>query len=147
MSLFATSVVLLLAAVQGGINPAIVQAPGSPVQVNRAKVFNVVAGEPAVLFYAATNVTDYDVEEFTITAYIFDETGTLKARQTAPGRRMLEKGSTKYSTMVLDGWAVTATHRIVFGVNQALPAGSEKWWHAELEPSAKEAVKGIKGAQ
>lgn len=144
MTLLATSVIALLAASAAEITPAIVQAPGSPVQVGRAKVFNIVAGEPAVLFYAATNLTDQDLEEFTIVAYIFDETGTLKARQTAPGRRELEKRSTKYSTMVLDGFPVTAAHRIVFGVNQALPAGSEKWWHAELEEAAKAAVKGLK---
>ena len=144
MTLLATSVVLLLAGSAGEITPAIVQAPGAPMQVSRAKIFNVVADEPAVLFYAATNLTDQDLEEFTIVAYIFDEKGTLKARQTAPGRRTLEKRSTKYSTLVLDGFPLTATNRIVFGVNQALPAGSEKWWHAELEEAAKEAVKGLK---
>lgn len=144
MTLLATSVVLLLAASAGEITPAIVQAPGSPVQLGRAKIFNIVADEPAVLFYSATNLTDQDLEEFTIIAYIFDEQGTLKARQTAPGRRTLEKRGTKYSTLVLDGSAVTATSRIVFGVNQALPAGSETWWHAELEEAAKAAVKGLK---
>ena len=141
MTLLATSMVLLLAVSAGEITPAIVQAPDSPVRVSRAKVFNVVADEPAVLFYAATNLRDYDLEEFTIVAFIFDAKGTLRARQTAPGRRTLEKGSTKYSTMVLDGWAVTATDRVVFGVNQALRAGSEKWWHAELEELVKEATK------
>ncbi len=144
MTFLATSVVLWLAASAGEVTPAIVQAPGSPVQLSRARVFNIVADEPAILFYAATNPTDQDLEEFTIVAYIFDEQGTLKARQTAPGRRLLEKRSTKYSTLVLDGWQVTATNRIVFGVNQALPAGTEKWWHAELEERAKEAVKGLK---
>src|SRR5687767_8987679 len=126
----------------GEITPTIVQAPDSPITVSRPKIFNIVPAEPAVLFYAATNVTDQDLEEFTITAYTFDAQGTLKARQTAPGRRTLEKRSTKYSTMVLDGWAVTATDRVVFGVNQALRVGSDKWWHAELEEAAKEAIKG-----
>jgi hypothetical protein len=144
MALLATSMVLWLAASAGEMAPATVQAPNSPIQVSRAKVFNIVADEPAVLFYAATNLTDNDLEEFTIVAYIFDAKGTLRARQTAPGRRSLEKRSTKYSTMVLDGWAVTATDRVVFGVNQALRVGSEKWWHAELEEAAKEAVKGLK---
>ena len=74
-------------------------------------------------------------------AFIFDAQGVLKARQLAPGRRTLEKGTTKYSTMVLDGWAVTATDRVVFGVNQAQRVDSEKWWRAELEETAKEAVK------
>jgi hypothetical protein len=144
MTFLATSVVLLLAVSAGESAPAIVQAPDSPVRVSRPKVFNIVADEPAVLLYAATNVTDDDLEAFTIVAYIFDAQGTLKARQTAPGRRTLEKRSTKYSTMVLDGWPVTATDRIVFGVNQALREGSEKWWSAELEEAAQAAVKGQK---
>jgi hypothetical protein len=142
MTLLATSIALLLAVSAGEMTPTIVQDPDSPIRVSRPKVFNIVSDEPAVLFYAATNVTDHDLEEFTITAYIFDAQGTLKARQTAPGRRTLEKRSTKYSTMVLDGWAVAATDRVVFGVNQALRVGSEKWWHAELEGAAKEAIKG-----
>ncbi len=144
MTLLVTLVMVLLAASAAEIASAVVQAPGSPVQVGRAKVFNLVADEPAVLFYAATNLTDQDLEEFTIVAFIFDENGTLKARQTAPGRRELERRSTKFSTMVLDGFPVTATSRIVFGVNQALPAGSDKWWHTELEEAAKAAVKGLK---
>ena len=43
--------------------------------------------------------------------------------------------------MVLDGRAVTATDCIVIGVNQAQRTDSEKWWSAELEAAAKEAVK------
>ena len=141
MSLLAASVVLLLA-VSGGDNvPAIVQAPDSPVRVDHAKIFNIVADEPAVLMYAATNLTDNDLEQFTIIAFIFDAQGTLKAKQMAPGRRTLEKRSTKYSTMVLDGWAVTATDRVVFGVNQAQRIDSEKWWHAELDEAAMAALK------
>jgi hypothetical protein len=144
VTLLATSVILSLAVSAGDIAPTIVQAPDSPVRVSRPKIFNIAAGEPAVLFYAATNMTDDDLEAFTIVAYIFDAEGTLKARQAAPGRRTLEKRSTKYSTMVLDGWPVTATDRIVFGVNQALREGSEKWWSAELEEAAKASVKGQK---
>jgi hypothetical protein len=131
----------MLAAPAGEVVPTVVQAPDSPVRVDHAKVFNVVANEPAVLMYAATNLTDNDLEQFTIIAFIFDAQGVLKARQLAPGRRTLEKGTTKYSTMVLDGWAVTATDRVVFGVNQAQRVDSEKWWRAELEETAKEAVK------
>ena len=141
MTLLATSVALMLVAPAGEVVPTVVQAPDSPVRVDHAKVFNVVANEPAVLMYAATNLTDNDLEQFTIIAFIFDAQGVLKARQLAPGRRTLEKGTTKYSTMVLDGWAVTATDRVVFGVNQAQRVDSEKWWRAELEETAKEAVK------
>lgn len=142
MALLATSLVLALAVSAGEIAPAIVQAPDTPVRISRPKILNIVPDEPAVLFYAATNLTDADLEAFTIVAFIFDAQGTLKARQSAPGRRTLEKQSTKFSTMVLDGWPVTATDRIVFGVNQALRDGSEKWWSAELEEAAKAVVKG-----
>ena len=141
MTLLAASAVLSLAVFAGENVPAIVQAPDSPVRVDHAKIFNIVADEPAVLMYAATNLTDNDLEQFTIIAFIFDAQGTLKAKQLAPGRRTLEKRSTKYSTMVLDGWAVTATDRVIFGVNQAQRVDSEKWWHAELDELAKEAVK------
>jgi hypothetical protein len=121
--------------------PTVVQAPDSPVKIERAKVLNVGAAEPAVLLYAATNLTDAELEQFTVIAYIFDADGILKTRQVAPGRRTLEKKETKFSTMVLDGRAVTATDRIVIGVNQAQRTDSEKWWSAELEAAAKEAVK------
>ena len=141
MTLLAASAVVSLAVFAGENMPAIVQAPDSPVRVDHAKIFNIVADEPAVLMYAATNLTDNDLEQFTIIAFIFDAQGTLKAKQLAPGRRTLEKRSTKYSTMVLDGWAVTATDRVIFGVNQAQRVDSEKWWHAELDELAKEAVK------
>jgi hypothetical protein len=121
--------------------PRVVQAPDAPVRIDRVKLLNVVAGEPAVLFYAATNLTDDDLEQFTVITFIFDAQGTLKARQTAPGRRTLEKRSTKYSTMVLDGWPVTATDQIVLGVDKAQRTESDKWWSAELEAAAREAVK------
>jgi hypothetical protein len=123
------------------IASAIVVAPDSPVKLDRAKVLNVGANEPAVLLYAATNAVDYDLEHFTVIAFIFDAEGTLKAKQIAPGRHMLEKGTTKFSTMVLDGWTVTPTDRVVIGVNQAQRLGTEKWWNAELESLAKASVK------
>ena len=96
-----------------------------------------------MLLYAATNLTDAELEQFTVIAYIFDADGVLKTRQVAPGRRTLEKRETKFSTMVLDGRAITPTDRVVIGVNQAQRTDSEKWWSAELEAAAKEAVKKI----
>jgi hypothetical protein len=141
MTLLVTSVVLSLAVAAGEIAPAVVQAPDSPVRVDHAKILNVVPNEPAVLMYAATNVTDDDLEQFTVIVFIFDAGGTLKAKQIAPGRRTLEKRSTKYSTMVLDGWPVAPTDRVVFGVNQAQRIESEKWWSAELDSAAADAVK------
>lgn len=142
MTVAAVLAVLLLAVPSAEIAPSIVQAPDSPVRIDRAKVLNVGSEEPAVLLYSATNATDQDLEHFTVIAFIFDAEGTLKARQVAPARHMLEKRTTKYSTMVLDGWRVTPTDRVVMGVNQAQRLGSDAWWHAELENAAKEAAKG-----
>jgi hypothetical protein len=141
MILFAASLMALFTAGFAEVVPAVVQAPDSPVRIDQAKVLNVGAAEPAVLLYAATNLTDADLEQFTVIAYIFDADGVLKTRQVAPGRRTLEKRSTKFSTMVLDGRTVTATDRIVIGVNQAQRTDSEKWWSAELEAAANQAVK------
>jgi hypothetical protein len=141
MILLAASLMALFTAGFAEVVPTVVSAPDSPVKIDQAKVLNVGAAEPAVLLYAATNLTDAELEQFTVIAYIFDADGVLKTRQIAPGRRTLEKKSTKFSTMVLDGRAVTATDRIVVGVNQAQRTDSEKWWSAELEAAAKEAVK------
>ena len=141
MTVLITSTLVLLAAAFAESAPVVVQAPDSPVRLDHARVLNITTGEPAVLLYAATNLTDNDLEQFTVIAYIFDADGVLKTRQVAPGRRTLEKRSTKYSTMVLDGRAVTPTDRVVIGVNQAQRTDSDKWWSAELEAAAKEAVK------
>ena len=145
MTLLATSVALFLTATAAAEStPVVIQTPDSPVRIDHAKVLNITAGEPAVLIYAATNVTDTDLEQFTVTAFIFDGEGNLKTRQMAPGRRTLEKRSTKYSTMVLDGRQVTASDRVVIGVNQAQRTDSDKWWSAEIEVAAKEAAKAPK---
>src|SRR5215213_4403919 len=102
MTLLSTSLAIFVA-VAGETAPVVVQAPDSPVRIDHAKILNVTTGEPAVLLYAATNLTDNDLEQFTVIAYIFDADGVLKTRQSAPGRRTLEKRSTKYSALVLDG--------------------------------------------
>ena len=141
MTLLATAIVVWFAGVAPAeVTPAIVQAPDSPVKLDHAKVLNVVEGEPAVLLYAATNLTDNDLEQFTVVAFIFDGDGTLRSRQAAPGRRTLEKRSTKYSTMVIDVRPLTPADRVVIGVDQAQRADSEKWWSAELVDAAKAAV-------
>ena len=123
------------------VTPTIIQAPDSPVKLDHARILNVVEGEPAVLLYAATNLTDNDLEQFTVIAFIFEGDGTLRSRQAAPGRRTLEKRSTKYSTMVIDVRPLTPTDRIVIGVDQAQRVDSDKWWSAELVDVAKAAVK------
>ena len=142
MTLLATVLVAWFGVVAAAeMAPTIIQAPDSPVKLDRARILNVVEGEPAVLLYAATNLTDNDLEQFTVIAFIFEGDGTLRSRQAAPGRRTLEKRSTKYSTMVIDVRPLTPTDRIVIGVDQAQRVDSEKWWSAELVDVAKAAVK------
>ena len=144
MTLLATVLVAwfgVVAAAAAEMTPTIIQAPDSPVKLDHARILNVVEGEPAVLLYAATNLTDNDLEQFTVIAFIFEGDGTLRSRQAAPGRRTLEKRSTKYSTMVIDVRPLTPTDRIVIGVDQAQRVDSEKWWSAELVDVAKAAVK------
>ena len=106
-----------------------------------AKILNAVPDEPAVLLYAATNLTDHQLEQFTVTLFIFDAQGQLKARQLAPGRRTLDARSTKFSTMVLDVGAIGPTDILVVGVNQAQRADTEQWWRAELQSAAEAAAK------
>jgi hypothetical protein len=142
MTLLATVLVAWFGVVAAAeMAPTIIQAPDSPVKLDHARILNVVEGEPAVLLYAATNLTDNDLEQFTVIAFIFEGDGTLRSRQAAPGRRTLEKRSTKYSAMVIDVRPLTPTDRIVIGVDQAQRVDSEKWWSAELVDVAKAAVK------
>jgi len=141
MTLLVTAMVAWFATSAAELTPTVIQAPDAPVRLDHAKILNVVDGEPAVLYYAATNLTDNDLEQFTVIAFIFDAEGTLRARQAAPGRRTLEKRTTKYSTMVLDVRPLTPTDRVVIGVDQAQRTESDKWWSAELEAPARAAAK------
>lgn len=141
MIVLALCIGLLLRVQPAGMSPVVVQAPDSPVRLDRAKILNVVADEPPVLLYSATNLTDQELEQFTVLVFIFDAQGQLKARQVAPGRRTLEARGTKYSAMVLDGSAIGATDQIVIGVNQAQRANSEAWWRADLQSAAEAAAK------
>jgi hypothetical protein len=114
----------------------VVQAPDSPVRLDRATVLTAGDGPPVVL-YAATNVTDQLLEQFTVLAFTFRADGTLKARQTAPARHLLDAHETKYSTLVLDG---SPLDTLVVGVNQAQRAGSDSWWRADLQAAAQALV-------
>src|SRR5512144_963162 len=84
-----------------------VGAPDSPVRLDHAVLLTPSEGPPVVL-YQATNTTDAELEQFTVIAFVFDADGTLKARQTAPGRRTLDAHGAKYSTLVLDGSPIAA---------------------------------------
>ncbi len=117
----------------------VVQAPDSPVRMEHATVLSAAEGPP-VLVYAATNLKDDPLEQFTVMAFVFKADGTLKARQVAPGRRSLDPRETKYSAMVLDGSPVEPGDVIVAGINQAQRANSEAWWRADLQAAAEAKV-------
>lgn len=138
-----TTVVLalmgLLLAAPAEKNAIVVQAPDSPIRLDRAVVLTE-AGSPPVLLYEATNLTDQAMDEFTVMAFVFAADGTLKARQVAPGRRTLDAHAAKYSTLVLDGSNILPTDIIVAGVNQAQRVGSDTWWRADVQVAAEAAV-------
>jgi hypothetical protein len=75
-----------------------------------------------------------------VIAFVFAADGTLKARQTAPGRHLLDAHGTKYSTLVLDGSPIEATDKIVVGVNQAQRVNSDAWWRADVQRAAEALV-------
>jgi len=133
----AAGALLALAAVT--TDPVLVQAPDSPVRLDRAVVVTT-DGNPPVLIYAATNLTDNELEQFTVLVFIFDAQGTLKARQVAPGRRTLKAHETKSSAMILDGFPIEPTFFIVAGVNQAQRAETETWWRSDLQAAAEGAA-------
>jgi hypothetical protein len=138
MTLFAAALVGWMAAA-GEMPAQVVQAPDSPVKLDRTTVLTV-PGSPPVLLYAATNLTGDELDQFTVIVYVFDAKGELKARQTAPARRALEPKETKFSTIVLDGSPIAPTDQIVIGVNQAQRANSDTWWRAELQRAAEALV-------
>jgi hypothetical protein len=117
----------------------IVAAPDAPVRLDSAKVLNTDAS-PLVLLYAATNAGDAAVEVFTVTVYVFDADGRLKARQVAPGRRELGGRETKYSAMVLDVGTIEPTDTVMAGVDQVQRVGSSEWWRADLRTIAQAAA-------
>ena len=138
---FLTAAPLLfsLAAAPAERSPIVVQAPDSPVRLQKATILSGAEGPP-VLLYQAANQTDQELEQFTVMVFVFAADGRLKARQLAPGRRTLEAREAKFSTMVLDGSPIEPTDIIVIGVDQAQRAGSEAWWRADLQPAAEAAV-------
>jgi len=123
-----------------GERPALtVQAPDTPVRLDRAAVLAAAEGPP-VLLYSATNLTDDAIDTFTVIAFVFAADGELKARQTAPARRTLDAHGTKYSTLVLDGSPIDPTDQIVVGVNQAQKVNSDAWWRADVQRAAEALV-------
>jgi hypothetical protein len=135
---------VMLAQAQSGSMPVIVVgAPDSPVRLDTAKILNI-GDAPLVLLYAATNATTDELDQFTVIVFVFDQSGQLKARQVAPGRRTLEPNETKYSAMVLDVGTIEANDILVAGVNQAQRAGSEQWWRTDVQTLAEQAVTPIK---
>ena len=143
MMLICAGLMLFLAGAGGETPAATVQADGSPVRLDRATILAAADGPP-VLLYSATNLTDDQIDEFTVMAFVFSAEGKLKARQVAPARRTLDAHSTKYSTLVLDGSPIEAGDSIVIGVNQAQRVKSDVWWRADLQAAAEAVVRGKK---
>ena len=139
MILFAAALMALLAGATSDAPALIVQAPDSPVKIDRATVVTT-TGAPPVIVYSATSQTDGDLDQFTVMVFVFDADGMLKARQTAPARRTLEAHTTKFSTIVLDGAPIGGTDQIVIGVNQAQRVNSDAWWRADIQAAAQAAV-------
>jgi len=139
MTLLSMVFALLVAAPPNERPARIVEGADAPARITRATVLTPAEGPPIVV-YAATNVTDKQLDTVTVMAFVFKADGTLKARQTAPARRTLEPNETKYSTLVVDGSPVEATDVIVIGINQAQHAGSTAWWRADLQRAAEAAV-------
>jgi len=102
--------------------------------------------EPLVLLYAATNTTAQPIDQFTVTVFVFDPSGNLKARQVAPGRHELQVRETKYSAMVLDVGKIEPTDFLMAGVDQVQHAGTEDWWRADLRAIAEAAADERRGA-
>jgi len=117
-----------------------VQAADCPVRLDDLKLLNTDA-QPLVLLYAATNVTDMNLEQFTVTVFVFDKDRRLKARQVAPGRRTLNGREKKFSTMVLDIGGIEAGDTLLAGVDQAQREGSDDWWHVDLRTIAETKMK------
>ena len=133
-------IALLLFAATPGERPAkLVEGADAPAKITRATVLTPAEGPPVVL-YAATNLTDRQIDTITLMVFVFKSDGTLKARQTAPGRRNLEAHETKYSTLVLDGSDVETSDAIVIGINQVQHTGSDAWWRADLRRAAEALV-------
>jgi hypothetical protein len=141
MILLSAAMAGVLAAAAATETPAVVvHAPDSPVKVGRATVLTV-AGDPPVILYSATNQTGDDFEQFTVMVFFFDANGVLKMQQIAPGRRLLEAKTTKYSTIVLDGAPVDPAGSIVIGVNQVQKVtDSDISWRSDLRAAAEAAV-------
>ena len=123
----------------------IVSAPNSPVRLESAKVLNT-GSEPLVLLYAATNTSEKAIDQFTVTVFVFDPAGNLKARQVAPARHELKLRETKYSAMVLDVGKIDPTDFLMAGVDQVQHEGSEEWWRADLRAIAEAAADVRRGA-
>jgi hypothetical protein len=117
----------------------IVSGTEAPARISRATVVTPAEGPPVVL-YSAENLTDTELDQFTVMAFVFKADGTLTARQVAPGRRTLEPREVKYSALVLDGAKIEPTDIVVIGINQVQRAGTETWWRAELQRAAEAAV-------
>lgn len=135
LTLLSTLLLAQLSPAAAGPPVSVVEAPASPVKLSEIKLLNTDAA-PFVLLYGATNLSPGDIEQFTVTVFVFDKDRRLKARQVAPGRRTLKAQETKFSAMVLDVGAIDAGDALLVGVDQAQKVDSDDWWQADLRTIA-----------
>jgi len=140
VALMVASLLAAAPVLAAGPTVGVVQAPNAPVTLAQVKLLNT-DGTPWVLLYGATNVTDTQLDQFTVTVFIFDKDKRLKARQVAPGRRTLEPHETKFSAMVLDVGGIETGESLLVGVDQAQRVGSDDWWRADLRTIAEAQMK------
>jgi hypothetical protein len=140
VALMVASLLAAAPALAAGPTVGVVQAPNAPVTLAQVKLLNT-DGTPWVLLYGATNATDTQLDQFTVTVFIFDKDRRLKARQVAPGRRTLEPHETKFSAMVLDVGGIETGESLLVGVDQAQRVGSDDWWRADLRTIAEAQMK------
>lgn len=139
-SLVALLLILGLQQAYAASTVTVIDAPGTPVKLERVKLLNTDA-TPLVLLYGATNQTVNQLDQFTVTVLVFDKDRRLKARQVAPGRRTLEPKETKFSAMVLDVGTIDPADSLLVGVDQAQTAGSDEWWRVDIRTLAEGMMK------
>ena len=142
MTLLPVLVGLLLAGPVSEKPAIIVEAGQLPAKIAKATVISPADGPPIVLYEAASQ-TDQQIGDFVVIAFVFRADGSLKAKQQAPGRHLLEKHETKYSTLVLDVkmiGGIDPTDTIVIGMTRLQYDGSDRWVEADVQPAAEAAV-------
>ena len=111
-----------------------------PCRLEHATVLSAAEGPP-VLIYAATNLTNDPLEQFTVMAFIFKADGTLEG---APARARPADAQRARDQVFRDG-ARRLPDR-AWGFNRrrgqsGATVGSDAWWRADLQAAAEARVR------